>query len=92
MGDYLHIGLQYLKDQHEIIRDIRGYGLMQGAELVEGVHPAGKKVDDVLESMKDKGILIGKNGIHRNVLAFQPPLIITKDDIDVVINTLDTVL
>lgn len=92
MGDYLQNGLQYLKDRHKIIRDIRGYGLMQGAELIEDIYPAAKKVDEVLEKMKDKGVLIGKNGIHRNVLAFQPPLIITKQDIDLVINTLDTIL
>ena len=92
MGEYLLEGLQYLKERHDIIRDIRGFGLMQGAELVEGTKGAGEKVDEVLEAMKDKGILIGKNGIERNVLAFQPPLIIEKEDIDQVINTLDEVL
>ncbi|MPW26897.1 aminotransferase class III-fold pyridoxal phosphate-dependent enzyme [Alkalibaculum sp. M08DMB] len=92
MGDYLTQGLQYLQNRHNIIRDIRGIGLMQGAELVEGISPAIEKTDKILESMKDNGILIGKNGLSRNVLAFQPPLVICKENIDECINKLDVVL
>lgn len=92
-GNYLKNGLSYLYDRHEIIRDIRGIGLMQGAELVNSDNtPASVKTDMVLEEMKDRGILIGKNGTYRNVLAFQPSLIISKEDIDECINTLDDVL
>ena len=39
--------------------------------------------------MKDKGVLIGKTGSNRNVLAFQPPLIIDKDNVDELIDVLD---
>lgn len=42
--------------------------------------------------MKDRGYLIGKNGIGRNVLAFQPPMIITEEDIDGMLNVLNEVL
>ena len=42
--------------------------------------------------MKNRGFIIGKNGIARNVMAFQPPLVITAQDIDNVLNTLDDVL
>lgn len=42
--------------------------------------------------MKDRGYLIGKNGIGRNVLAFQPPMIITEEDIDGLLNNLNEVL
>ena len=36
--------------------------------------------------------IIGKNGAYRNVMAFQPPLIITKDNVNDVLNALDLVL
>lgn len=37
--------------------------------------------------MKDRGIIVGKNGLERNVLAFQPPLVITEEDIkEVLVN------
>ena len=46
----------------------------------------------VLEEMKNRGFMIGKNGVARNVIAFQPPLVITKDDINNVLNALDDVM
>ncbi|NTW72404.1 MAG: aspartate aminotransferase family protein [Eubacteriaceae bacterium] len=92
MGEYLREGLSYLKDHHPLIRDVRGIGLMMGMELAEGNAPATEKTDQILEKMKDKGVIIGKNGFHRNVLAFQPPLIINKSDIDKCVNELDLIL
>ena len=66
---------------------------MLGAELVNhGKEPAVQETDTILEYMKDKGVLIGKTGSSRNVLAFQPPLIIDKDNIDEVTDVLDDAL
>jgi 4-aminobutyrate aminotransferase len=42
--------------------------------------------------MKDRGYIIGKNGMNREVLAFQPPLIIEESDIDELCSALDAVL
>ncbi len=93
LGAFLREKLLELKEKHHLIGDVRGIGLMQGAELVkEGKEPAAAETDRVLERMKDRGILIGKNGRYRNVLAFQPPLVITKDNVDEVIQNLDEVL
>lgn len=93
LGNKLKAGLQSLKDKYSIIGDVRGLGLMLGAELVKpDKAPAIQETDIVLEKMKDRGVLIGKNGENRNVLAFQPPLIISEQDIDFMLNTLDEVL
>lgn len=93
LGSYLKSGLLELMRKHSIIGDVRGLGLMLGAEFVNpDKSPASEKVDIILEKMKDRGILIGKNGPNRNVLAFQPPLVITRDDIDTLLNNLDDVL
>jgi 2,2-dialkylglycine decarboxylase (pyruvate) len=35
MGEHLAAGLTHLKDRHEIIGDVRGFGLLQGVELVK---------------------------------------------------------
>ena len=93
MGACLKEKLKELQAKHALIGDIRGRGLMLGAELVNhGKAPAVQETDTVLEYMKDRGVLIGKTGASRNVLAFQPSLIITEDNIDELIDALDGAL
>ena len=92
-GAQLRAGLRALQEKHPVIGDVRGLGLMTGAEFVDpDGSPAANKLDTVLEELKNRGFIIGKNGIARNVMAFQPPLIITEENIDDVLNALDLVL
>ncbi|SHE74226.1 aspartate aminotransferase family protein [Schwartzia succinivorans] len=92
-GVQLREGLAELAKKHPIIGDIRGLGLMNGAEFVHAdKSPAFNELDEVLEEMKNRGFIIGKNGISRNVMAFQPPLVITEENINDVLNNLDDVL
>ena len=55
-------------------------------------NPKPEWVDFILEAMKEAGFIVGKNGLHRNVLAFQPPLVIEKQDICDLLQALETVL
>ena len=64
-----------------------------GAEFVHAdKSPAAAELDAVLEELKNRGFIVGKNGIGRNVMAFQPPLVITEDNISDVLNALELVL
>lgn len=93
LGIKLKDGLFKLQEKYPIIHAVRGIGLMLGAELLkENGDPAWEETDLVLEILKDEGILLGKNGIDRNVLAFQPPLVITADDVDLMLVKLDLAL
>ncbi|MHA7966859.1 aspartate aminotransferase family protein [Paenibacillus sp. CAU 1782] len=82
LGGLLQSTLNELKDIFPFIEDVRGLGLMVGMELDFG-EPAvnSAKCDILLEMMKNRGFLLGKNGVGRNVVAFQPPLIITEQNI-----------
>lgn len=92
LGNILKTGLMRLKEKHPIIKDVRGLGLMLGAELNDAVGiDSASLADLILEKMKDKGFIIGKNGMGRNVLAFQPPLIIEEEDIQSMLSHLDAV-
>ena len=65
-----------------IVGDVRGKGLMIGIELVRpGTgspgDPAPELAAAVLEAAKRRGVLIGKGGLHGNVLRIAPPMTLT---------------
>ncbi|MEM2319818.1 MAG: acetylornithine/succinylornithine family transaminase [Candidatus Bathyarchaeia archaeon] len=83
LGKYFKEGLERLQSRHRIIREIRGLGLMLGAELKFDVF-------NILMKSLGKGAIILDAG--KNVLRFLPPLVIEKEQIDKVISILDAVL
>ena len=83
MGKIFREGLEKLKENHPIIREIRGKGLMIGVELKF-------EVRDVLMNLIKEGVLMLYSG--RNILRILPPLVITEEDITKVLQSLDSVL
>jgi 4-aminobutyrate aminotransferase len=65
-----------------IVGDVRGKGLMIGVELVRpgGTDPAPELASAVLEGCKRRGLLVGKGGLHGNVLRIAPPLTLTREE------------
>ncbi len=95
VGARLKAGLQELMARHRLIGDVRGKGLMLGAELVrdrETKEPATREALAVWESAREMGLLIGKGGIDSNVLRIKPPLCITAADVDFAVDVLDEAL
>ncbi|MBM4046765.1 MAG: aminotransferase class III-fold pyridoxal phosphate-dependent enzyme, partial [Planctomycetes bacterium] len=93
IGGTLKDMLTGLAKRFDIIREVRGLGLMLGVELGEkaGRTPA-EMTDQVLELMKDAGFLLGKTGPGRNVLTFMPPLIIGESELQRGVDTLESIL
>ena len=83
MGQQFRQGLDTLKSKHNIIREVRGKGLMIGIELKFEVK------DILLEGIK-KGVLLLYSG--RNILRLLPPLVITDDDVTNSLKILDELL
>jgi alanine-glyoxylate transaminase/(R)-3-amino-2-methylpropionate-pyruvate transaminase len=95
IGGRLKAGLTELATRHRLVGDVRGMGLMLGLELVrdrETKTPAKEETADVLEQLKDRGVLVGKGGLYGNVLRIKPPLCLTPADVDFALETLDLVL
>ncbi|AIQ62198.1 aminotransferase class III [Paenibacillus stellifer] len=94
LGARLKAGLRELQDRYPaLVADVRGTGLMLGMELRgAGSAESAALTDDVLEDLKNQAYLVGKNGVGRNVLAFQPPLVIMEEDIDGLLAALDSTL
>lgn len=82
-GEYFLDQLKSLK-KYSFVKDIRGKGLLIGLELEESV-----KSKDIIDKMQDNCYII--IGCGKNALRFCPPLIITKAEIDLMINQLDKV-
>jgi predicted acetylornithine/succinylornithine family transaminase len=82
MGDYFLSQLEEIKGKFPFVKEVRGKGLILGMEL---------KIDgsSIVNEMLKKKILI--NCTMGNVLRFLPPLIVTKEEIDRVVKTLEEV-
>jgi predicted acetylornithine/succinylornithine family transaminase len=81
VGAYFKERLQAIKSPK--VREVRGLGLMLGMELKEKVAP-------YLRAMMERGVLVLAAGT--TVLRFLPPLIITTDEVDTVVQHLTEVL
>ena len=83
MGKMFREGLEKLKEKHNIIREIRGKGLMIGIEMKF-------EVRDILMGLIKEGVLMLYSG--RNILRILPPLVISEEDVTKVLHALDSVL
>jgi 4-aminobutyrate aminotransferase len=77
-GPILFEGLRAIDSPH--VGDVRGKGLMIGVELVRDRDPAPDIATMVLEGTKRRGVLIGKGGLHGNVLRMAPPMTLTMEE------------
>ena len=82
IGGYLVNRLKGLQKGFDFIKDVRGMGLLIGMELS---FDAG----DIVKKCMERGILI--NYTNGNILRFIPPLIVTADEVDLLINTLEEI-
>ncbi len=83
-GEYLRDRLRSLQDEYPLIGEVRGLGLMVGIELVRDAEltPATAEAEAVREHCLGHGVLVGVGGIYGNVVRIQPPLVITRQQID----------
>lgn len=91
-GSYLMKRLNEMKEDYEIIGDVRGKGLMIGIELVKDrttKKPAVEETRRIREISREKGLLVGSGGVKGCVLRIQPPLVIEKEQIEKAITILE---
>ncbi len=92
VGGYFRQKLEELQEQHMLIGEVRGMGLMQAMELVEDRNskkPASAATNAFMEETRKRGLLVGKGGMWGNVIRMSPPLNISKQDVDEAVRLLD---
>jgi 4-aminobutyrate aminotransferase/(S)-3-amino-2-methylpropionate transaminase len=94
MGNYAMVKLHEMQKQNSMIGEVRGMGLMIGVELVKDSEktPAAAEAEAIKDACLQKGLIIGVGGVYANVIRFQPPLVITKEQIDQALSIFKEVL
>jgi 4-aminobutyrate aminotransferase len=93
VGAYLEAGLNKLKDKYDVIGDVRGLGMMLGVEFVtdkKSLTPAPELRDKIEMECFNRGLII--LGCGANSIRWSPPLILTKEQVDVALEIFDGVI
>lgn len=84
LGAYFHTGLSGIKSPH--VEQVRGRGMLLGVVIRKESGPA----RPFCERLRDLGILCKET--HEQVIRFAPPLVITREEIDWVLERVQKVL
>ena len=94
-GNYLLNKFNKLKQQYKVIGDVRGKGFFLGIELVKDrqtLEPATELASDIVNDLRENGVLFSTDGPYENVLKFKPPMVLSRSDADFLIFKLDGIL
>ena len=92
-GAYMIDELKKLERRYPIIGDVRGLGLMLAVELVKDKETKAYAVEErdaIVERAFYKGLLLLSCG--RSAIRFCPPLIVSKNDIDIALSIFEECL
>jgi 4-aminobutyrate aminotransferase-like enzyme/Ser/Thr protein kinase RdoA (MazF antagonist) len=92
IGNHLMDAFRDMQKRHAVIGDVRGLGLFLGIELVTDRTtraPATAFARAVCNGARRRGVLMGTEGPHDNVLKMRPPMIFSRRDADHLIAVLE---
>ena len=83
-----------MQSRYPAVGDVRGKGLMIGTEMVDGEgQPDGDRAARILKEAEKRGVLMIRCGAYGGqVVRWLPPLIVTREQIDVAVDTFEEAL
>ena len=94
VGKYYKKELEKLKNKHKVIGEVRGEGLFLGIEIINenNLKPDRKLAHFLKNRLREKHILVGTDGPHNNVIKSKPPICFDKEDVKLVVESIDNIL
>ncbi|OKO83676.1 4-aminobutyrate--2-oxoglutarate transaminase [Bradyrhizobium sp. AS23.2] len=95
LGQRLQAGLRDVAKKHSVVGNVRGLGFMQAIELVtdqKSKTPDPDRTQRVIDFARQRGLLVIKCGVHRNVIRFLAPLVVSDEDLDKALGIIDAAL
>jgi len=95
VGEVVFARFKELQRKHPALGDVRGKGLVMGLEIVADQTqrtPAPELTQKIIYKCGEYGLLLGKVGLHGNVIRIAPPLVITEEEAEIGLRIIDTVL
>ncbi|GAA3685275.1 aminotransferase [Arthrobacter ginkgonis] len=95
VGAHLKARLEALGERHQLVAHVHGTGLYLGVELVrdrQTLEPAAAEAAAICERLLTLGVIVQPTSERRNVLKVKPPLCLTMESADFVVEALDHVL
>jgi 4-aminobutyrate aminotransferase-like enzyme len=92
IGQELFDGIDALRSRHPAIGDVRGAGMFVGVELVADRAtraPDRELTARVVNGMRDRNILLSACAMGHNVLKIRPPLVLSSEEVGLVVEALD---
>ncbi len=95
VGSYLLEKVSALRSRHACLGHVRGAGLFVAADIVS---ESDKQMGDrarttrVVNAMRENGVLISACGEDHNILKIRPPLIFSRENVDLFVDVLDKAL
>ena len=75
-----------------LISEVRGRGLFIGIDFIynnKSFKPNPKLASNIINTLREKGILLSTDGPYHNVIKIKPPLPFNKNDVDFVCFEID---
>jgi 4-aminobutyrate aminotransferase-like enzyme len=92
VGEYVLSGMRRLQQKYPIIGDVRGQGMFFAVEIISNGQPDAARTKRIVNTMRERGVLISRIGPHDNILKIRPPMVFGRENADLLLSTLDSVL
>ncbi|MBW8011525.1 MAG: aminotransferase class III-fold pyridoxal phosphate-dependent enzyme [Chloroflexi bacterium] len=83
VGQYLRDRLAEVQKDYPMLSELRGSGLLQGMDIVNSAGALDPEMaDNIMNHMRENGVLIGTTGEHAQTLKIRPPIVFQKEHAD----------